>query len=140
MKTLLTALLLTHGSAPPAPDARLTPEQVIRTVAAALSHNNAPMPNAGIFTAYRFASPANHAVTGPYGQFLRIVKTSGFTALLGNYPTEFGIIAGTSERASQVMRIRIAPDKVVQYRWDLSLQHKEPYRGSWMVDGVSPLP
>jgi len=125
---------------PPAPDARLTPERVVRTITSALSHNNVPLPNAGIFTAYRFASPANHAVTGPYGQFLRIVKTPGFTPMLGDHPTEFGTLARSGDRASQVMRIRIAQGKVVAYRWDLSLQRKEPYRGSWMVDGVSPLP
>lgn len=140
MKTLLAALLWIQGAGPPAADPRLSPEQVVRTIANALSHNDAPLPNAGIFTAYRFASPANHAVTGPYGQFLRIVKTSGFIPMLGEHPTEFSAVDRNGDRASQVMRIWIAQGKAIEYRWDLSLQRKDPYRGSWMVDGVSPLP
>jgi hypothetical protein len=140
MKTLLTALVWAMGAGTPVDDPRLSPEQVVRTITNALSHNDTPLPNAGVFTAYRFASPANHAVTGPYGQFLRIVKTSDFTPMLGEHPTEFRAIDRNGDRASQVVRIWITQGKVVEYRWDLSLQQKEPHRGSWMVDGVSPMP
>lgn len=61
---------------------------MIQTVAAALRDNNSPMPNAGIFTAFQFASPANHAFTGSYGQFLKLVKAADFAPMLRDRPHE----------------------------------------------------
>jgi hypothetical protein len=124
----------------PAPDQRLTPAQVVELVVNALLHNNSPLPNAGVYTAYRFASPANHAVTGPYGRFLRTVKTPGFAPMLGNNRAEFGTIARDQDHASETVQVWTADGKVVAYRWDLSLQQEGAYRGCWMVDGVSSAP
>jgi Domain of unknown function (DUF4864) len=124
----------------PAPDQRLTPAQVVEIVVNALLHNNSPLPNAGIYTAYRFASPANHAVTGPYGRFLRTVKTPGFAPMLGNNRAEFGATTSDRDHASETVQVWTADGKPVAYRWDLSLQQDGPYRGCWMVDGVSSAP
>ena len=82
----LMAAWVTRGAARPRPE--LTPAEVVRTVLAALRNNNSPLPNAGVFTAYYFASPANHTVTGPYGHFMGLVKQTRFAPLLHPYPTE----------------------------------------------------
>lgn len=122
-----------------APDPRLAPQQVIEIVAAALRHNNSPIPNAGVFTAYRFASPANHAVTGPYGRFLRSVKAPLYAPMLDDYPQYFNPVTNDGDHASLTMRIRTAGGTVLEYRWDLSRQRQGPFHGCWMVDGVSPV-
>jgi Domain of unknown function (DUF5658) len=76
---------------------------------AALRNYNSPIPNAGVFTAYRFASPANPAVTGPYGHFLRLV------------------------------RVHSDPGRDAVFKFILSRQREGPYRSCWMVDGVEGL-
>ena len=119
------------------PDPRLAPRQVVEIVAAALRHNNSPIPNAGVFTAYRFASPANHAVTGPYGRFLRLVKAPLYAPLLDDYPQDFGPVTIDGDHASLTMRIRIPRGTILEYRWDLSRARQGPFRGCWLVDGVS---
>jgi hypothetical protein len=94
-------VLLGLTVSPPRPNAALSPAEVIRTVAAALQNNNSPMPNAGIFTAYQFASPGNRAATGPYGRFFRIVKSGDSAPLFGKRAQEFGEIIIHGDKAEQ---------------------------------------
>ena len=53
----------------PTPDPSDGPEQVIEMQVRALAENDTPVENAGIKTAYNFASPANRRVTGPLDRF-----------------------------------------------------------------------
>ena len=70
------------------------PGEAIQTVAAALRHNNSPLPNAGIYTAFQFASPANLKVTGPYGRFLQLVKHPDYGPMLRDNPYDLGALVG----------------------------------------------
>ena len=67
----------------PRPSPSLGPAEVVRAVVTALGNNNSPIPNAGVFTTYRFASPANRTVSGPYGHFLRLVRSDQYRPLFG---------------------------------------------------------
>jgi hypothetical protein len=122
------------------PGISLSPEQVVRAVVEGLRHNNSPIPNAGIYTAYRFASPANRAITGPYGRFFRAVKAVNFEAMFRQDPYTLGPLEAAGDRATQDLRIHVAGEPVRNYRFTLSRQTGNPYRGCWMVDGVDPLP
>jgi len=125
-------------SAPrPRPD--LTPAEVTRTVVAALRNYNSPLPNAGVFTAYRFASPANRAVIGPYGHFLRLVKSADFAPLLRDYPSDLGAIDIKNDHAEQIVRVHSDPGRAAAFKFILSRQREGPYRSCWMVDGVEGL-
>ena len=119
--------------------AALSPEAVVKTVVDALRNNNSPMPNAGVFTAYRFASPENHALTGPYGRFLRLVKSPDFEPMLRAHSGELGAIEVTGDRAEQSLRIRLDGGQSAVYRFNLSRQKAGAFRGNWMVDGVARL-
>ena len=77
------------------------PGEVIQTVATALRHNDAPIPNAGIFTAFQYASPANLAFTGPYGRFLQLVKNADFAPMLHDHPQELGPLEIHGDRAER---------------------------------------
>jgi hypothetical protein len=127
---LVTVLTVLIG---PVPEARraIEPGEAIEKVTAALRNNNSPLPNAGIFTAYEYASPANHAVTGSYGHFLMVVKTAEFAALLEDGPREFGDLQMHGEHAEQTLRAGTA-----RYKFEGARQAD----GGWMVDGVSRLP
>ncbi len=119
----------------PRPNPGLAPAEVIRTVAEGLQKNDSPVPNAGIFTAYQFASPANRAVTGPYGRFLRLVRLPEFAPMLRDSPREFAPIQIDGDHAEQIVRI-LDPGGMAAYTFSLSRQQSGDYRGCWMVEGV----
>jgi uncharacterized protein DUF4864 len=116
----------------PSPD--LTPGHVVQAVVEALRHNNSPRPNAGVFTAYQFASPANHAAVGPYGRFLRIVRSAA--PLLSGEAAEFSPIEIRDDRAEQTVRIPVRGGQPAVFRFILSRQSEGACLGCWMVDGV----
>ena len=138
---LLAIAVLLPGLAwgDPRPSPALDPGEVVRIVVDALGHNNSPIPNAGIFTAYRFASPANHAVTGPYARFLQIAKGGDSASLLSGRPAEFSAIDIRGGRAVQTVRIPGQAGPEHAFRFVLSRQTDGACRGCWMVDGVIPL-
>jgi uncharacterized protein DUF4864/uncharacterized protein DUF5658 len=112
------------------------PGEAIQTVTAALRHNNSPMPNAGIYTAYQFASPANHAVTGSYGRFLQLVKTADYAPMLTDNPHELTELLVRGDHAEQTLQVRLKDGRTASYKIDVTRQAG----GGWMVDGVSRLP
>lgn len=124
--------------AAPQPLADLTPGDVVKTVVNALRNCNSPSPNAGVFVAYRFASPANHASTGPYGRFLRAVKSGAFAPMLRVYPSELDSIE-INGKAEQILRVHLNRDHDVAFKFTLSRQRDGPYRDCWMVDSVQRL-
>jgi hypothetical protein len=135
--------LLASLAAESRPNPGLSPGEVIRTVVEALQNCNSPAPNAGIFTVYQFASPANRANTGPYGNFLRLVKQPDFAALLARHATEFGPLSVAGDRAQQEVSYRMDDGRIARFRFALSRQTSEQTRGRcagcWMVDQVSPI-
>jgi hypothetical protein len=110
------------------------PGEAIQAVATALRNNNSPMPNAGIFTAFQFASPANHASTGSYGNFLMIVKTTDYAPMLHDNPNELAGLVVSGNHAEQILRVNLK--QRMSYRFDVTRQND----GGWMVDGVSRVP
>ena len=135
------ALLFQPAASVPRPNPGLAPEQVVKIVAEALGNNNSPIPNAGVFTAYQFASPANHAVTGPYGRFLQLVKLRDYAPMLRpDHPQEFLPIEVAGEHAGQTVRIHLDSGEIAGYRFSLSRQAEGSCRGCWMVDGVARVP
>ena len=112
------------------------PGEAIRTVTAALRHNNSPLPNAGIFTAFQFASRANLTVTGPYGRFLGLVKSADFAPMLHDNPQDPGRLEVRGDHAEQIVRVHQDGGSAALYKFDLQRQTG----GGWAIDGVSLLP
>jgi hypothetical protein len=109
------------------------PGEVIQKVTAALRHNNSPIPNAGIFTTFQFASPGNLAVTGPYGRFLGMVKHADFAPMLSDNPQELGELVVRGDHAEQILRVRSEDGHATLYKFGVARQAN----GGWTVDGVS---
>lgn len=120
----------------PRPNPARGPAEVIRLVAGALQNNDSPAPNAGVFTAYQFASPGNRAVTGPYGRFLRIVKSQESRPLFGRHAEEFGELAIHGDEAEQDVRVYPDNGPAVTYRFLLSRQTTSDCAGCWLINGV----
>lgn len=130
-------------AAQPLPNANLGPDQVIRTVIEALHNRNSPTTNAGIFTVYQFASPANRQTTSPYGKFLRLVKLPDFAPLLSRGVAAFGPLALMGDHAKQAVSIHLDDGRSAQFRFVVSRQTSEQTQGRcagcWMVDQVIPV-
>jgi hypothetical protein len=124
----------------PRPRPDLSPAEVVQIVVTALRNNNSVIRNSGVYTAYRFASPENRAVTGPYGRFIRLAKGVDFTPLFDDYPSEFEAIQINGDHAAQRLTIHLNNGRDTGYRFSLSRQRDGPNRGDWMVDGVERLP
>ena len=112
------------------------PSEAIQTVAAALRNNNSPIPNAGIFIAFQFSSPANHANTGAYGRFLTLVRMAEYAPMLHDNPHELTGLVVNGDHAEQTLRVRLTQSGAASYKFDVTRQND----GGWMVDGVSRLP
>ncbi len=138
---VLTLFLLGAGwlSSSAGPTPSLSPADVVRIVMDALQHNDSPQPNRGIFTAWAFASPANHSATGPYGHFLRLVRTAEYEPLLHPHPFEIGPLATRGDVARQIVTVHLASGDV-WFRFRLRKQGKGEHEGCWMIDGVSKRP
>jgi hypothetical protein len=126
--TVLTVLLTSQH-----PRRAAGPAEAIQTVTAALRHNNSPIPNAGIFTAFEFASPANLEATGPYGRFLSLVKNPDFAPMLQDNPEQLGALVVQGDRAQQTLRVGPEDGHITVYAFDVVRQPG----GGWTVDGVS---
>ncbi len=137
------SLLVSRG-AQSQPDASLGPGEVIRTVVEALQNRNSPSPNAGIFKVYQFASPANRALTGPYWNFLRLVKIPPFGPLFSGHADRYGSLALAGDHAQQKIRFRVDGGGAVWFLFVVSRQTSERTHGRCagccMVDGVAPMP
>ena len=145
--SLLSAVLwwqLAFLVAQPRPNPSLGPDAVIRMVVEALHNNNSPSPNAGIFTVYQFASPANRENTSPYGKFLRLVRLPDFAPLLTHGVTIYGPLALSGDRAEQEISIRTYDGHDAQFHFVVSRQTSQQTggrcAGCWMVEGVVPMP
>jgi len=145
--TLLSAVSfwqLAFLVAQPRPNPTLGPTEVIRTVVEALHNYNTPAPNAGIFTVYQFASPANRQNTGPYGKFLRLVRIPDFAPLLTRGATTYGPLALSGDRAEQEITIRMDDRRDSRFRFVVSRQTSQQTQGRcagcWMVDRVMLVP
>jgi|GEM_PF-725380 len=126
-------LVLTVLNGPPNPQRAGEPGAVIQKVAAALRQNNRPIPNAGIYLAYQFASPLNHGSTGKYGRFLTLVRSADYAPLLRDHRQEFGPLEVRGGHAEQLLRVHPPAGGELVYKFDVMRQAE----GGWMIDGVT---
>lgn len=130
--------LLAFASGPnrgPEPSPDLSPEDVVRIQVEALGHNDVPAPDAGIETAFRFASPSNRAATGPLERFARMIR-GGYPDMIGFERAEYGPVSVRGDQAVQRVTL-VQPDgRRATYAFVLSRQAGGPYDGCWMTDGV----
>ncbi len=118
------------------PHPALSPEDVVSIQLRALKHNDRPSKDHGIRIAFRFASPANRASTGPIERFIRMVKNPLYRPML-NYKSEFREPLETiGDIARQKVTLVSEEGKTASYLFVLSKQTEEPYQDCWMTDSV----
>ena len=142
--SLACVALLTLGARPGSgpqgllsaqPDKNLSPPDVIRLQLAALAHNRVFGRDRGIEVTFRFASPANKALTGPLARFTTMIK-GGYPALLDHHRSTLGELELGAVEAKQLVMLQARDGSVHVYLWVLGLQESGPHRGCWMTDAV----
>jgi hypothetical protein len=117
----------------------MSPADVVRTVVLALQHNDTPSPDAGIATAFRFASPGNRQSTGPLEHFIKMVKNPAYAALLNFESAEFADPQIRDDQARVAVKLTMPDGTTIIYIWGLSRQGEGDFKGCWMTDSVVPL-
>lgn len=118
------------------PSPELLPEDVVRIQLEALRFNDAPFANAGIETAYKFASAQNIAGTGSLSQFVEMVQNPLYRPLIGYRQVEYGPAETRGEAAHQVVVVTRADGARVGYLFSMSRQADGACAGCWMTDSV----
>lgn len=120
----------------PHPSPLLSPAEVIGLQLHALGRNDAPHPDAGIATAFGFASPENQAVTGPLERFTELVHNPTYRAMLNFRAVQRGTVQITGSQAQESILLLDANGKTAVFVFALSKQAGGPYDGCWMTDAV----
>ena len=123
---------LTHGDAQPRPD--LTPRDVVRIQLESLRENDAA--DAGVAVAFRFASPANRAQTGPLPRFAKLFAAGPYALMLEWRDVDYVEEEVSSGKARQVVTLFGATD-AVRFVFYLSRQGPGEYQDCWMTDAVT---
>ena len=144
LAALLTATFLVAAVSAddPAPDPDPSPEwtaaEVIRFQVEALQRNDEPYPDAGIATAFEFASPGNKVATGPLDRFAEMVHGPAYRDMLGFERAEYGRLRTEGDLAAQEVTL-VQPDgRRTTYLFGVSRQDGGPCDGCWMTDAVVP--
>ena len=131
---------MTHPDYPlsnlPTPDPEYGPGQVVAIQLEALADNDEPVENAGIKTAYNFASPANRRATGPLDRFITMVERRRYASMINHVDAQTEPLERTDGQAQQQVTLTGPDGRTVTYRFGLSICHEEPLEGCWLTDSV----
>jgi len=120
----------------PAPHPSYGPGRVVGIQLEALADNDAPIPNAGIKTAYNFASPANRRQTGPLNRFIRMVEGPQYAPMIDHEDAVRGPLEREGSRADQQVTLTGPDGRTVTYRFGVSKQSSGSLGGCWLTDRV----
>ncbi|WP_336330164.1 DUF4864 domain-containing protein [Haloarcula sp. CGMCC 1.2071] len=102
----------------------------------ALKTNDDPFENAGIMTAYNFASPANRRSTGPLDRFIAMVESPQYRPIIDFGEAVQGPVERNENYAEQRVTITGPDGRTTTYEFGLSVQSVGEFRGCWQTDRV----
>jgi hypothetical protein len=120
----------------PTPNPDEDPEEVVSVQLEALQKNDDPHTNAGIMTAYNYASPANRRSTGPLDSFIQMVKSPRYSVMIDFEEATRGPIEVSDKKADQKVTITGDSGRTATYEFGLSVQSEGVFEGCWMTDRV----
>jgi hypothetical protein len=120
----------------PTPDPSYGPGDAIGIQLDALGSNDEPRHDAGIMTAYNFASPANRRATGPLERFTTMVRSHRYRPLIDFDDEATGPVERDGNYATQRVTVTGHGGRTVTYEFAVSLQASARFHGCWQTDGV----
>lgn len=121
----------------PAPDPTFSPADVVRLQLEALADNDRPYADAGIETAYNFASPSNRQVTGDFARFAEMVRNPIYRDLIGSRHVRYGRVNVEGDVARQAVVLVTEDAQRVGYIFMLVRQHDGEYADCWLAESVA---
>lgn len=118
------------------PDPEFGPDDVIALQLDALSTNDDPFDDAGVLTAYNFASPANRRHTGPRDRFVAMVTSPQYAPLVDHVEAVSGPVDRAANYAEQRVTVTGPAGRTRTYTFGVSVQATGPFRGCWLTDRV----
>ena len=120
----------------PTPAPSYGPEEVVTIQLEGLATNDDPFENAGIGTAYNFASPANRQSTGPFDRFVEMVTGPQYTPMVDHVEATTGPLERDGQSARQRVTLTGPEGRTVTYLFGLSEQSGGEFDGCWLTDRV----
>lgn len=118
------------------PDESHSAQEVIELQVEALRSNDEPHRDAGIETAYNFASPSNRASTGPLSSFKKMVHNVMYRDMLNHKEANYGELDVQSDTAQQDVVLVSEEGEKTKFGFTLSKQKNGKWSGCWMTDSV----
>jgi hypothetical protein len=118
------------------PSPKLTPREVVEAQLAALRTNDEPSKDAGIRTAFRFASPENKRSTGPIERFVEMVKNPLYAPLLNHRAAHLSDTTQKDDLARIKVTVIGADGTEAAFVWILSRVKVEGCDGCWLTATV----
>jgi len=120
----------------PTPDESYDPDDAVALQLDALATNDDPYEDAGVTTAYNFASPANRRKTGPLDRFVEMVHSRQYRPMIDYEEAVRGPVERNGNYAEQRVTITGPAGRTVTYEFGLSLQSVGEFYGCWQTDRV----
>ncbi|KAA9404754.1 MULTISPECIES: DUF4864 domain-containing protein [Haloarcula] len=120
----------------PTPSETYGPSDAVALQLEALETNDDPFENAGIMTAYNFASPANRRSTGPLDRFIAMVESPQYRPMIDFGEAVRGPVERNENYAEQRVTITGPDGRTTTYEFGLSVQSVGKFRGCWQTDRV----
>ena len=124
----------------PGPSPEMLPAEVVRTILAALRENHTPVVNAGVATAFSFASPNNRRATGPLPRFAAMVLGPPYAPLVFHRRSEVGQASRFGPYVEFPVTVEDGEGRITYFRFTLSQQQHGEFEGCWMTEAVARLP
>ena len=119
----------------PSPDEDKSARKIVKIQIEAMAENNEPYEDAGIETAFNFASPENKASTGPIDRFKKMVKNPRYRQMLNS--NSYRIQETDIGEKQGLIRAELEnEDSIVTYEFNVGIQESGEYEGCWMTDSV----
>ena len=120
----------------PTPDPEYSPAEVVDLQLSALADD--PVENAGIKTAYNFASPNNRRQTGPLERFVRMVNGPQYAPMIDHTEAVAGPLEREGDQAHQRVTLTGPSGRTVTYLFGLSRYDgaNESLQDCWLTDRV----
>jgi hypothetical protein len=118
------------------PDPSYGPETVVDEQLSALATNDDPFADAGIKTAYNFASPANRRATAPLDRFVAMVHGRRYSPMVDHAEAVPGPVERDGETATRRVTITGPGGRTATYEFGLSRQASGPLADCWLTDRV----
>jgi hypothetical protein len=120
----------------PTPDPSYGPGAVVDEQLSALARNDDPFADAGVKTAYNFASPANRRATGPVDRFVAMVHGHPYSPMVDHEEAVTGPVERDGDSATRRVTLTGPGGRTVTYEFGLSRAQSGPFADCWLTDRV----